>query len=161
MDTAHLLTAIEKGIAAKALPLHGRVEVAQDPDHAIDLLANSPAGWRIILSYGGDTAVDPDTAPGVVAWDLQTIVQAAKGLAINLPTHKPTVSGRDPLITLAATVSRWIRGLSGEHVDLHPNGFRHISTAWLPLDGIPTRQLLLTHRCRLALDNVIDTPITF
>jgi hypothetical protein len=75
--------------------------------------------------------------------------------------HRAPLSGRDPLLTLASNVSCWIRGFSGSHPDLLPEGFRHVSQNWLVIEDVPTRQLLLTFRCILALEKYIDTPCEF
>lgn len=154
MDSALLLRALEDGLRPLVLAAGGTLEVASDPDHVFEMLAVSPRGWRMILSYGGDEAVDEMQSPGIVRWTLNTTVQAARGLAISLGSagHRPPVSNRDPLLTLADHTSRWIRGLSGTHPDLDQRGFRQTSRNWLTLDGQPNRQILLTHRCLLALE---------
>lgn len=161
MTTDHFLRSLEHGLRSKVVAAGGTLEVAADPDAVIDLLTVSPAGWRVILSFGGDEAIDPDKSPGVVNWTLNTVVQAARGLAINLPTHRTPVSGREPLLALSSQASAWVRGFSGSHPDLQRGGFRHISQNWLVVDGTPTRQLLLVHRCVLALDPPVDVPCQF
>lgn len=163
MDSADFLAALEDGLRPKVVAAGGKLDVAADPDQVIEMLGNSPKGWRVILNFGGDEAVDPDGSPGIVRWTLNATVQASKGLAVNINehTHRKPVSGRDPLLTLAEQVSRWIRGFSGDHADLHESGFRYLNKNWLVIDGIPTRQLLLTHRCILKLDEVEDVPCVF
>jgi hypothetical protein len=163
MDSAAFLAALETGLRPLVAAAGGRVDVASDPDEVFELLAVSPTGWRVILSFGGDEAVDPDGAPGVVRWTLNSTVQAARGLALKRHAHghRTPVSGRDPLLALASQVSAWIRGFSGSHPDLHPNGFRHLSQNWLVIDEIPTRQVILAHRCTLALDPPVEVPCVF
>lgn len=163
MDSATFLTSLETGLRPAVLALKGALDVASDPDHVLDLLATSPAGFRVILSFGGDEAVDPDNSPGIVRWTLQTTVQVARGFALDpgAVAHKLNAAGREPLLALAATMSRHIRGFSGAHPDLHESGFRHVSKNWLVVEGISTRQLMLTHRCILKLDEPLDTPCTF
>lgn len=162
MDSATFLRSLEDGLRPTVVAAGGTLEVASDPDHVVDLLAVSPAGWRIILSFAGDEAVDPDAAPGVVRWTLNTTVQATRGLAIKLHAHghRPPVSGREPLLALAAQASAWVRGFSGNHPDLHESGFRHLSQNWLVIENIPTRQINLSHRCILTLDPPEDVPCT-
>lgn len=163
MDSAFFLRALEDGLRLKVEAAGGKLEMAADPDHVFELLAVSPKGWRVILSFGGDEAVDADNSPGIVKWTLNSTVQAARGLAVNPNQHfhRQPISGRDPLLTLASNVSAWVRGFSGDHPDLHETGFRHISQNWLVLDEVPTRQLLLAHRCILKLDEAVDTPCNF
>lgn len=164
MDSAAFLRSLEDGLRPQVEAAGGRLDVAGDPEEVIELLAAAaPKGWRVILSFGGDEAVDPDASPGIVRWNLQSTVQAARGLRLQsgASTHRENHAGRDPLLTLAALTSRWVRGFSGSHQDLHKHGFRHVSKQWLVIEGIPTRQLMLTHRCILALDEPIDTPCTF
>lgn len=163
MDSAAFLRSLEDGLRLKVQPAGGKLDMASDPDEVFELLAVSPAGWRVILSFGGDEAVDPDGSPGIVRWTLQATIQAARGLAIkpNSHFHRQPVSGRDPLLTLADNLSAWIRGFSGSHPDLHESGFRYLSKNWLVVEEIPTRQLLISHRCILALDAPVDVPCTF
>jgi hypothetical protein len=163
MDSALFLRSLEDGLRPVVEAAGGKLELASDPDHVFELLAISPAGWRVILSYGGDEAIDSDGSPGVVRWTLNSTVQAARGLAVKPSAHfhRQPVSGRDPLLTLASNVSAWVRGFSGSHPDLHPTGFRHLSQNWLVLDELPTRQILLTHRCILSLDDAVDVPCSF
>ena len=164
MDSANLLRIIECGLAPVAKAHGGKVEVAADPDHVLEMLAASaPNTWRIILSFGGDEAVEPDDSPGITKWNLQTTVQAARGLTIPsaASTYKESASGRDPLLYLAALTSQWIRGFSGTTDDIDNRGFRHIASQWLVIDTLPTRQLMLTHSVRLKLDPPIDVPLTF
>lgn len=163
MDSATFLSALETGLRPLVVAAGGRLELASDPDEVFSLLAVSPAGWRVILSFGGDEAVDADGSPGVVRWTLNSTVQAARGLALKRNDHfaRQPASGRDPLLTLASNVSAWVRGFSGNHPDLHHSGFRHLSQNWLVLDDIPTRQLLLAHRCILSLDAPVNVPCIF
>ena len=163
MDSALLLRAIEDGLRPLVQAAGGTLEVASDPDIVFELLAVSPRGWRVILSWGGDDAVNELESPGIVRWTLNTTVQATRGLAISLGSaaHRTPVSGRDPLLTLSDYVSRWLRGLSGDHPHLDKRGFRQTSRNWLVLDGQPNRQILLVHRCYLALEPPIAVPCVF
>ncbi len=162
MDSATFLRCLEDGLSPHVEAAGGKLEMASAPDAVIELLAVAPTGWRVILTFGGDEAIDPENSPGIVRWTLQTTVQAARGLDIKSGSHghRSPVSGREPLLALAAQASRWIRGFSGEHPDLY-GGFRHVSKNWLVVEGIPTRQLLLSHRVILALDPAEDTPCNF
>jgi hypothetical protein len=164
MDSAAFLTALEDGLRPQVEAAGGRLEVATDPDHVLEILAGeAPKSWRVILNWAGDEAVDETTSPGIVYWSLAATIQAARGLAVNpgADAHRVKANGRDPLMTLKSKVSRWIRGFSGDHQDLHCDGFRYVSGAWLVVENLPTRQITLTHRCILALDEPINTPCTF
>lgn len=164
MDSALFLEALENGLRPKVVAAGGRLEVATDPDHVLEILAGeAPKAWRVILNWAGEEAVDETTSPGIVYWSLASTIQAAKGLSVSpgSDAHRTKGNGRDPLMTLKNHVSRWIRGFSGAHPDLHCDGFRYVSGAWLVVENLPTRQITLTHRCILALDPPIDTPCDF
>lgn len=164
MESALLLRAIETALAPVVQARGGALTVAADPDHVLEILAGAaPNGWRCILNWAGDEATDPDTEQGVARFNLAATVQAARGLKIHpgADAYLRSATGRDPLLTLAGLMGRHLRGLSGSHPDLHPSGFRFISSAWLEVEGVPTRQITLTHRCILALEPPIDTPCEF
>ena len=164
MSPAVFLDSIQRPLAALAQANGARLDVASDPDHVIEILAAaSPRGWRVILSYAGDDAAGDAQAGGIVRLRINATVQAARGLAAasGASVHATTQAGREPLLALAALVSRWIRGLSGSHPDLPCDGLRQISSSWLVIEGLPTHQINTVFEIHLALDKPIDVPVEF
>jgi hypothetical protein len=164
MDSAQFLTAIADALRPLVEAKRGTLTIADDPDHVIDLLAGAaPAGWRLILSYAGDDAMDDNLSPGIVRWNINATVQAGTGLSreSQAATHAPNAAGRDPLLALADKVSQWIRGLTGNSDSLGREGFRHISRSWLAVEGLPTRQLNMVFRVPYALPKPVSVPVSF
>lgn len=164
MDAATFLAAVETALRPLVVAAGGQLDVADDPDHVIDLLqAAAPRGWRVIISYGGDQARNVDTAPGIVTMSINTTIQAARGLSIdiNSAAHRTNSAGREPLLALASLVSRWVRGLSGSHPDIAKDAMGFQNQQWLLIDGIPTRQLNQVHTIDIALDEPIPVQVAF
>jgi hypothetical protein len=161
MSPSELLTALDATLRPVVISAGGQLDIASDPDHAIEILTSAaPRGWRLILSYAGDTAPQPDTARGILECEIAVIIQAPRGLAIRTGStaHLPGPGDTDPILKLRDTVSAWLRSLvPPENADLQTRtdidwrgGLRHISTAWLDIENLPTRQLVLTRRITIA-----------
>ncbi len=160
MDAALLLRILEATYRPLVEAHGGELHVASDPDHALEILAAAaPRGWRAVLAWAGDTAPDPDSAPGIVDLDLASTVQAARGLpaARGASAIHPRRGGPEALPALAAWLDARLRGFrppgdtdSRTDIDWR-RGLRHVSSAWLELDGLPTRQITTTHRITIAL----------
>lgn len=164
MDAATFISAIHTALAPYVRAAGGRLDIAADPDEVIDMLqAAQPRGWRVVISYAGEQARNPDTAPGILTLSLNTTVQAARGLAIgrDMPAYRRNQAGRDPLLAIASQVSAWIRGLAGEHPDIAGDAFALQSQQWLVIDGLPTRQVNQVHTIDIAQDNPVPVPVAF
>jgi hypothetical protein len=164
MDSAEFLTALANALRPLVEHKRGTLTIADDPDHVIDLLAGAaPAGWRLILSYAGDDAMDDNLSPGIVRWNMNATVQAGTGLSRDSQsaTHTPNAAGRKPLLALADQVSQWVRGLTGDSSSLGREGFSHRSRSWLAVEGIPTRQLNIVFRVPYALPKPVSVPVSF
>lgn len=163
MDAAVFIASIETALRPFVEGKGGRLSVAADPDHVFEILANSPQGWRLILSYAGDDSIDPDTAPGMLDIQINATVQVSNDFSVHHGSnaHLPAPGGRESLITLATLVSQWMRGLTGEHPDIQDKGIRQLSGQWLAIEGLPTRQINRTFAIRLATDKPISVPVVF
>jgi len=82
---ANIAAAIKKGFTQKH---PGQVDIAEDPAHAIDLLAaGKPGGLGIVIFYLGDTPAGDDDLPEdvLVAGQIRVAIVKHQGLAV-----KPT-----------------------------------------------------------------------
>lgn len=90
----------------------GELSVARDPYHFLELLAESPAGFRVVLHWDGETNPGDDALAGVFAAQKLSL-----GLTANLgltakpdeALHKPTAS-RAALLRILADVRDRVRG---------------------------------------------------
>lgn len=134
----------------------GELCMASDPDHVVEILTGAaPTGWRLIVAWAGESAVDPDNSPGIEDLRITSTVQAARGMTVDpgRDTFRPTSSGRDSLLALRQQSDLWFRGFTGTtegDVDCH--GFRKLTSDWLVIEGLPTRQITTTYRLRIGTD---------
>ena len=138
-----VLRAVEDALAPLIKSRGGSLDVASDPDHAVQLLALAPARWRVVLGWPGFGG-HPSAREGMGAHRIYIIVQASKGLARNpgdlVHRGRPTMPA-GPLGNLIDQVSRWVRALhfpDGSAVD-HA-GFAQEGSAWLEIEGLETKQ---------------------
>ena len=136
-------------LAAALAPLveseKGRLDVAGDPQAALEMLATAPAGWRVVLIFSGH-GPSADGSPDNGAYRFAAVVQRARGLdaANGGDVWAETARGRS-LLGLVSLVSRWIRaGELDEARDAFTTGF-FIQTGgqWLTLETPETRQYQL------------------
>lgn len=134
----------------------GRLEMASDPDHVLEILCGSaPKRWRVILNYAGEEPVDPDNASGIRILTVACTVQASRGFQIQPGRHvfRETPAGRDSLLHLSDDIDRLFRGFSGTAPnDLDCRGFKFAGRQWLSIENIPTRQLTTNFRIKFGND---------
>jgi hypothetical protein len=90
----------------------GELSVARDPYNFLELLAESPAGWRVVLHWDGETNPSDDAQVGVFAAQ-----KISLGLTANLgltakpdeSLHKPSPA-RAALLKILADVRERVRG---------------------------------------------------
>jgi len=156
------LRSVEDALRPLILNAGGVLDVATDPDHAIEILSNSPGKWRAILGwpgYGGH----PDAILGMGGHQLYLIIQVAKGL----PVRAGDVLHRRgpqsvPLMALVDQASRWIRSMRFlQGAGLDPKGFAQTGSAWLEIEGLETKQHQLDFSIAAALPaHTEEIPVT-
>lgn len=157
MNAATLLQVLENGMTSAVTSKGGTLDVASDPDHVVEILSGSdPSGWRLVLGYAGESAVDPDDAPGIRDIEITFTVQAARGLKVKGggEVHRPTGAGRLALLQLSDQVDRWVRGFQGTTYGDVSDSFKFVNRAWLAIEGKPNRQVIATYRLRIGNDPV-------
>lgn len=86
-----IVLAIKDHIEPWAKARKGNVSVANNPFEALELLAQSPAGFRVVILWEGDEDATGQPLVGIVNNNISLIVSANRGLRIwngeNL--HKP------------------------------------------------------------------------
>jgi hypothetical protein len=145
--------------------LGGVLDVATDPDHALELLQTTPARWRAILGWPG-YGDHPEALHGVATERVYVIVQAAKGLPMRAGDllHREGRMG-EPLMGLIESVSKWMRAMRFPAGSGHdPKGFALTGSAWLSdIEGVETKQHQLDFSVVCALpvhptSIVVSTP---
>lgn len=118
-----VLQALEDTLKPLAAPYKGQVDMAHDPAHAMEMLANAPQAWRVIV--GVDDETSPETNPsgkvGVSETEFFTIIQAGVGLASDAgkQVHRERTGGAPSVLELAEAVRGWMRGIRFEHPDIY------------------------------------------
>jgi len=163
-DADTFMRAMEDTLAPLVKSMGGVLDVATDPDHALEILQTSPARWRLILGWPGygDHA---EALHGIAHERIYLIVQAAKGLPIRAGNllHRDTRMGQ-PLMGLIETVSKWVRAMRfPASSGFDPKGFAQTGSAWLAdIEGVDTKQHQLDFSVVCALpahDSVIPIAV--
>jgi hypothetical protein len=155
VNAALLLRVLEDALAPAVAAAGGRLDVAADPTHVVELLtAGTPTGFRAILAYAGESAAKDIDAPGIRQIEVTFTIQAARGLALKpgRDAHRATASGRDSLLDLAAQGDRWFAGFTGTTYGDVDSRFHFVSRTWLEIEGQTIRQLLTTYSLRIGAD---------
>lgn len=159
------LRAMEDTLRGLVTGLGGVLDVATDPDHALELLQTTPARWRAILGWPG-YGDHPEALHGVATERVYVIVQAAKGLPMRAGDllHREGRMG-EPLMGLIESVSKWMRAMRFPAGSGHdPKGFALTGSAWLSdIEGVETKQHQLDFSVVCALpvhptSIVVSTP---
>jgi hypothetical protein len=109
-----LLEAMRSNLDTWARTQKGACYVARDPLAAIELLAEAPSGWRLILSFEGDRPMDTRAIgvpePYVVESTLRIIVSCNPGLRLINDSQllKGDTGGRASLLALLSLVRKRI-----------------------------------------------------
>jgi hypothetical protein len=114
VDAGVLLEALRADLEPWLKTLKGFCSVARDPLNVLELLAEAPAGFRVILTFDGDEVPLSQTAgypPPIVRTRLRAIVSCNPGL--RLARDHAILKGnvaRDSLLAILATVRKRMMG---------------------------------------------------
>jgi hypothetical protein len=104
---AQLVDAIFTDFSAWAAQRRGTVHIARDIEHAITLLANTPAGWTAVLHWQGeDPAGSGVRQSPVMENNLRLFVRANLGLSAqpDIALIRPTAACPNPMLDLVAEI---------------------------------------------------------
>ncbi len=115
-----ILGQLVESLTQLAAPHKGKVVAAHDPAQALDLLANAPESWRIVVGLDDeDNAEDERNTgdTGTSKTEFFTIVQAGIGLASTpgKQIYDSRAGGSPSVLELAEAVRCWMRGLRFQH----------------------------------------------
>lgn len=102
----------------------GIVTAAHDPAEALDLLANAPERWRIVVGIDDeDSAEEAERetgSTGTSRTEFFTIVQAGVGLAAKpgKQVYESRAGGGPSVLELAEAVRCWVRGIRFTHPNI-------------------------------------------
>jgi hypothetical protein len=87
LTPADLLTLLRDGLATWAATNKGSLHIANDAFHVDQLLEESPAGFRIIVWWGGDQPAGDEPHAGIVTNNLRVVLSMGRGMAKDKSTH--------------------------------------------------------------------------
>lgn len=136
-----MLLAMHTALSPLAAAIGGKVDVAADPDHALELLALAPAGWRLVLGWPGYGS-HPEARTGMGKSRIYAVVQRATGMAAGSGADLVQPRGDLPsMFALIERVKKWILAMRFPvELNTDPFGFALAGGAWLQLDNKTTRQ---------------------
>lgn len=149
MTPAELLTLVHDDLKVFVSTRGGVVSLAADPYNFLEQLAESPAGFKLVVQWAGDDNRTGSADEGVFADQLIEIgISAATGLTIRpeaaLIATRP--GGAPALLTLVGEVSLRIRSMvisRPTQQDCEPR-FHYLGTQPVVLpDGVPLRAYAL------------------
>ena len=132
---------------------NGYVSIARDPWHVLELLVESPAGFRIVLHWAGDSELGGDPRLPLVTNNIEIIVSYNLGLTAvpDISLISAQASGRPALLDLVDQVRE--RVLSQEwpaDITYGIAQYQSCEPVTLP-DGMP----LAAYRLRFGIDAAI------
>ena len=139
LTPAAILTTLKTSLEAYLAPKKGKLFLARDPFDALSLLAESPAGFRVILHWAGDSPMGDDGAEdGVVLAHVELILSHNVGLTLvkgaNLITAR---AGQQPLYELVSQVRAHLRAIEWpDEVSFGSFFYRGCESVFTP-DGVP------------------------
>lgn len=144
---------------------NGRLSLAHDPDHALELLATSPRGWRVVLGWEGYDPDGGDPMHGLLSASFYAVVQQARGLhdRRGFGRHRPRVSQSSALSVMerAEQVSLWLRSARWQceddtfHPQIDTRGAQVTGAEWLEIEGLDqTLQIRISWSILIGLDLV-------
>jgi hypothetical protein len=131
-----LLRGMRDALAVLAGPMGGVVDIAIDPQDAMEILAVAPARWRIVLGWAG-YGTHPDARIGMAVTKVYTVVQRAIGMQADRAADIYAAEGTQAVPTMAIlieSVSAWVRAM---RLPVNRNadaaGFSLSGSSWLVL----------------------------
>jgi len=148
MNPDTLLKTIHDDLAPWCQANRGLLSVAADPWNFLELLAESPQGWRAVLHWGGDSNFSEHALGGcILENELSIGVSCHLGLTANpeAAIFRDRPGGTPPLLALVAALRDRLRGLvidtGGEDTERYFH-YRGCAPVALP-DGTPLRAYAL------------------
>jgi len=156
MKPNEILLAVRDALVTPVATSKGFLSIANHPFEVIELLAQTPAGFRVILLWEGDADITNQPSAGIVHTTIAVIVSQNRGLRVWKGENVMAPYGTGPnalpaLIDLLDLVRTTIRGMT--------MAADQTSTWWLYLgaqpettpDGLP----LDAYRMRFRISNSI------
>lgn len=125
-----MLISLRDGLEAWATANKGKVQIAGDPFHALDLLLQSPIGFRVVVWWDGDEPATDIHQAGIVSNRLKVSISYGRGLAKD--PSASLVSGRasqKPLYELISDLRSKVRAIE------FSNQADEISSVWAAYRG--------------------------
>lgn len=135
----------------------GTLSVARDPYHFLELLAESPAGWRAVLHWDGDANLADDPQTGAFCPQKISVgVTANLGLTAEAgQSLRKASASRPALLTLLAEVRDRVRGYAWpDEITGRYSLYKGTEAIVLPDSGIPLAGYRLTFELLAALPPV-------
>lgn len=110
LSPADIITKLQTQLAAWVTAKKGLLSIAEDPWHVLELLAETPVGFRVILHWAGDRNAADDIDDGIDNHTVEVIVSKNRGLAAKRGDHLVEPRAGVALLVLVGQVKAKIKG---------------------------------------------------
>jgi hypothetical protein len=113
LTPAELLNILAKALDAWARKKKGVASIAEDDFHVIELLSESPTGFRVICHWYGDKDQTDQPRAGIVTNELHVIISQNRGLTARAGSNKIVPrAGQQPLYVLVSQCRAAVRAIA-------------------------------------------------
>jgi hypothetical protein len=158
LTITQILAALYTALQSWGSPLGAAVTLARDPFHVLEILASSPAGFRVVLHWAGDQNISDHDALPLSENTLEAILSYNLGLTarpdlalIEGPQDHPSVLDQVDALRSFILGVQYPTGQTGTYAVYA--GTKPFVTP----DGIPLAAYVLTFKLKAAV-NVNPTP---
>ena len=161
LTVSQILAALYAALQVWGQPLGAVVTLARDPFHVLEILAASPAGFRLVVHWAGDENISDHDALPLAAHSIEVILSYNLGLTarpdlalIQGPQDRPGVLDQvDALRSFILSV-QYPAGQTGTYAVYA--GAKPFVTP----DGIPLAAYVLAFKLKAAVNlSLIPTPV--
>ncbi len=112
LTPADMLISLRDGLESWATANKGKIQIASDPFHALDLLLQSPIGFRVVVWWDGDEPSTDIHQAGIVVNRLKVSIGYGRGLAKDPSTGLTTGrAGQKALYALISELRSKVRAI--------------------------------------------------
>jgi hypothetical protein len=157
MNVSRILNATEAHLKPKVEQIKGKLSIARDPEHAVEMLGQSSTRWRLVMGWDGYDNYDDEPFPNSgLSWvRFVFLIERNQGMAAKPGSDLPE------MFNLIDDVMKWVRGIRfNDGVLEECQGFQLLDSNWVQTEEYCAfRRHQLRFRLLLAADAATIAPV--